>query len=26
VIKVANPSNWVVVENDFIKWIKSNTK
>jgi hypothetical protein len=26
VVKVANPSNWVVVENDFIKWIKSNTK
>jgi hypothetical protein len=26
VIKVANPSNWVVVENDFIKWIKRNTK
>ena len=26
IIKVANPSNWVVVENDFIKWIKSNTK
>ena len=26
VIKVANPSNWVVVENDFVKWIKSNTK
>ena len=25
VIKVANPSNWVVVENDFIKWIKRNT-
>ena len=23
VIKVANPSNWVVVENDFIKWIKN---
>jgi len=26
VVKVANPSNWVVVENDFIKWIKRNTK
>ena len=26
IIKVANPSNWVVVENDFIKWIKRNTK
>ena len=26
VIKVANPSNWVVVESDFIKWIKNNTK
>ena len=26
VIKIANPSNWVVVENDFIKWIKRNTK
>jgi hypothetical protein len=26
VIKVANPSNWVVVENDFIKWIKNSTK
>jgi hypothetical protein len=26
VIKVANPSNCVVVENDFIKWIKRNTK
>jgi len=26
IIKVANPSNWVVVENDFIKLIKSNTK
>jgi len=26
VVKVANPSNWVVVENDFIKWIKSNIK
>ena len=26
IIKVANPSNWVVVESDFIKWIKSNTK
>ena len=25
-VKVANPSNWVVVENDFIKWIRSNTK
>ena len=25
-IKVANPSNCVVVENDFIKWIKRNTK
>ena len=23
VIKVANPSNWVVVESDFIKWIKN---
>ena len=26
VIKVANPSNWVVVESDFIKWIKNNKK
>jgi len=26
VIKVANPSNWVVVENDFIKWIKNSNK
>jgi hypothetical protein len=26
VVKVANPSNWVVVESDFIKWIKKNTK
>ena len=26
VVKVANPSNWVVVENDFIKWIKNSTK
>ena len=26
VVKIANPSNWVVVENDFIKWIRSNTK
>ena len=26
VIKVANPSNWVVVESDFIKWIKNSTK
>jgi hypothetical protein len=26
VVKVANPSNWVVVESDFIKWIKNNTK
>ena len=25
-VRLANPSNWVVVENDFIKWIKSNTK
>jgi hypothetical protein len=24
VIKVANPSNWIVVESDFIKWIKNN--
>ena len=26
VIKVANPSNWVVVESDFIKWIKNSNK
>ena len=26
VVKVANPSNWVVVESDFIKWIRKNTK
>jgi hypothetical protein len=26
VVKVANPSNWVVVESDFIKWIKNNKK
>ena len=26
IIKVANPSNWVVVESDFIKWIKNNKK
>jgi hypothetical protein len=26
VVKVANPSNWVVVESDFIKWIKNSTK
>jgi len=26
VVKVANPSNWVVVENDFIKWIKNSNK
>jgi hypothetical protein len=26
VVKVSNPSNWVVVESDFIKWIKKNTK
>ena len=25
-VRLANPSNWVVVENDFIKWIRSNTK
>ena len=25
-VKVAQLHNWVVVENDFIKWIKSNTK
>ena len=25
-VRIANPSNWVVVENDFIKWIKRNTK
>jgi len=26
VVKVANPSNWVVVEIDFIKWIKNSNK
>jgi len=26
VVKVANPSNWVVVESEFIKWIKNNKK
>jgi len=26
VVKVANPSNWVVVESDFIKWIKNSNK
>jgi hypothetical protein len=26
IIKVANPSNWVVVESDFIKWIKNSNK
>jgi hypothetical protein len=26
VIKVANPSNWVVVESDFIKWIRNSNK
>jgi len=26
VVKVANPSNWVVVESDFVKWVKNNTK
>jgi hypothetical protein len=26
VVKVANPSNWVVVESDFIKWIKNYKK
>jgi hypothetical protein len=26
IVKLANPSNWVVVESDFIKWIKKNTK
>ncbi len=26
VVKVANPSNWIVVESDFIKWIRRNTK
>jgi hypothetical protein len=26
VVKIANPSNWVVVENDFIKWIKNSNK
>jgi hypothetical protein len=25
-VRLANPSNWVVVENDFIKWIRGNTK
>ena len=26
VIEIANPSNWVVVESDFIKWIKNSNK
>jgi len=26
VVKIANPSNWVVVENDFVKWIKNSNK
>jgi hypothetical protein len=25
-VRLANPSNWVVVESDFIKWIRGNTK
>ena len=26
VVKIANPSNWVVVESDFVKWVKNNNK
>jgi hypothetical protein len=26
VVKIANPSNWVVVESDFVKWVKNNAK
>ena len=25
-VRLANPSNWAVVESDFIKWIRGNTK